>query len=203
MVLQFCYGFLTTQPQFPGKLVHVSTHLTKQFIFGDSANAGIRLVHADVLDVVQLAEDAELRELCDSSQENEAEHRFAILKRRVEVAHRVPQDIKIFPFMSHVKQRCVIFIDERDNLPAGLLIYGLYQVEEPNVRIGGVAFDTETGLIVVQYKKQIALQLILLHVLATGQAEVQHRILLPFTLHFLNGKPLEDFLSPLEVTPDG
>ncbi len=105
--------------------------------------------------------------------------------------------------MGHVKQRCVIFIDQHDNLSAGLLVYGLYQVEEPHVRIGGVAFDTETSLIVVQYKEQIALQLVFLHVLASGQAEVQHRIRLPLLLQLFNGKSLEEILPPLEVTPDG
>ena len=74
MVFELLDGFLPAQFQMLGKSVDVIVHLGQQFLFGDTADTGIRLIHAHVGDIVQLAEDAQLRELRDACQEDETEH---------------------------------------------------------------------------------------------------------------------------------
>jgi len=72
IVLKLHYGFLSCDGHFFCKTVNVVRHLREQFLLGDAANAGIGFVHADIGDVVQLAEDAELREFSDTCKEHEA-----------------------------------------------------------------------------------------------------------------------------------
>ena len=43
-----------------------------QYILGDTADGGVWFLHADVGDVVQLAEDAQLRELGDAGEKDKA-----------------------------------------------------------------------------------------------------------------------------------
>ena len=44
-----------------------------QFIFGDTAKGGIRRLHADIVQLVQIAEDADLGKLGDSGQKNKTQ----------------------------------------------------------------------------------------------------------------------------------
>ena len=50
---------------------NVTVHLRTQFFGCYAADAGILVIHADILQVVQLTEYTQLRELCDTGQEYE------------------------------------------------------------------------------------------------------------------------------------
>ena len=91
MVFEFLDSLLPAQFQMLGKSIDVITHLGQQFLLGDATDAGIRLVHAHILDVVQLAEDAELRKLRDARHKDKSKHRLVSLQRTIEVAHRVTE----------------------------------------------------------------------------------------------------------------
>jgi hypothetical protein len=73
MVFQLLDGLLPAQFQMLGKSIDIIAHLGQQFLLGDAADAGVWLVHTDIRDVIELAEDAELRELRDARQEDETE----------------------------------------------------------------------------------------------------------------------------------
>ena len=59
-------------------------------------------MHADVGNVVQLAEDAQLGELGDAGEEDEAQVGVASLQGAVEVPHHVAEYGKVGFFMHHV-----------------------------------------------------------------------------------------------------
>ncbi len=58
MPFKFTYSFIPTQFQLPGKFVDVVTHIRKQFLLSNAAYIGIRLVHTDVLNIVEFTEYA-------------------------------------------------------------------------------------------------------------------------------------------------
>lgn len=192
-------SLLPAQLQFHGQFVYVIAHLRQELLIGDATHASVWLIHAHVLDVVQLAENAQLRELGDACQEHEAQHWLTILQRRVEVAHDVAEHVKALAFMHNIKQRRVILVDEHHSLLACLDRDGLNQVEKPDVGILRIARHAETFFVVLKYVKQVTFKLRFLHVLAPSQAEVQHGILRPLLLQLLDGKPLEEVFPTLEI----
>ena len=82
-------------------------------------------MHGDILQVVQLAEDAELRKLGDACEKNETEVGVAVLQGRIEVAHHIAQDGQGLFLVYHIEQRCIIFINEDDHLPPRLSVGSL------------------------------------------------------------------------------
>ena len=60
IIFQAKKSLLSGYPQLPCQQIDIRTHLTAQFLFRDAAKRGISLVHADVLNIVQLAEYAQL-----------------------------------------------------------------------------------------------------------------------------------------------
>ena len=118
---------------------------------GDAADAGVWLVHTHILDVVQLAEDAELRELRDARKKHKTEQWLAIFQGTVEIAHRIAQNIEFFLLMSHIQQRCIIFIDEHHSLLASLCSNCSYQVEQTNVWGWRITIHSKPILIFLQY----------------------------------------------------
>ena len=151
MIFQFLDGFLPAQFLMRGKSVDIIAHLCKHFLLGDTADAGVRLVHAHILDIVQLAEDAELRELRDTRKEHETEQWLAIFQGTVEIAHRIAQNIEFFLLMSHIQKRCIIFIDEHHSLLARLCCNSFYQVEQTNVWVWRITIHSKPILIFLQY----------------------------------------------------
>ena len=85
--------------------------LVKHFILADTAEGGVVGMHADVGNVVQLAEDAQLGELGDAGEEDEAQVGVAGLQGAVEVPHHVAEYGKVCFFMHHVQERGIVFID--------------------------------------------------------------------------------------------
>ena len=74
------HRLLTALPQPAGQQVDVIGHLREQLLLRDAADAYIGSVHTDVGDVVQLREDAELRELRDARQEISETRNIQIIK---------------------------------------------------------------------------------------------------------------------------
>ena len=151
MVFQLLDGLLPVQFQMLGKSIDVIAHLGQHFLLGDAADTGIRLVHAHILDIVQLTEDAELRELRDARKKHKTEQWLAIFQGTVEIAHRIAQNIEFFLLMRHIQQRSVIFINEHHSLLASLCSNCSYQVEQTNVWGWRITIHSKPILIFLQY----------------------------------------------------
>ena len=152
MTFQLLDGFFPAEFQFLSQFINIIAHLGQQFLLGDTADAGIRHLHTHILDVVQLAEDAELRELRDACQEHKSEQWLAIFQRTVEIAHRIAQNIEFFLLMRHIEQWCIILIDEHHSLLASLYSDSFYQVEQTNVWVWRITIHSKPILIFLQYK---------------------------------------------------
>ena len=86
----------------------------------DAADGRVPWHHRDVLEVVQLAEYAELGELVYPRDEHEPQVRVKALDRAIEVPHYLPHRNQPLLVVHHVQQRCVIFINYYDRLLAGI-----------------------------------------------------------------------------------
>ena len=51
-----------------GHLFNINLQLRAQFLFGDAADSTVIIPHADILQVIQLAEDTHLAEFADTCQ---------------------------------------------------------------------------------------------------------------------------------------
>ena len=102
--------------------VDISPKLRGEFFLGYAANVSIFLVHAYIIDIVQLAEDAQLGELGDSREEHEAQILVATLQRRIEIAHHIAEHRQIFLLVHYIEKRSIVLVNEHNHLLARLLI---------------------------------------------------------------------------------
>ena len=183
------------------KHLQVCIHLRAHLVFGYAADGCILFCHAYVLDVVQFAEDTELRELGDACQEDIAQVRVACLEGTVKVAHHVPQGRQVPVFVHHVQDRRIVFVYQYDHLPAvfGIRIHN--QVRQPDIRI--LRFtrrNPQPDFVVLKRIVQVARERIFVHVLSQAHVEMQYGILCPFRLQPFDGKPFEQLLPPFEIS---
>ena len=73
------------------KLLYIIAHLRNQLFFGNATHSGIRFVHANVGNIVEFAEYAELGELRNAGDEHKAQHLLTVFQRTVEIPHYVAQ----------------------------------------------------------------------------------------------------------------
>ena len=66
------------------------------------------LIHADVLDVVQLAEDTQLGEFRNARQEHITQVWVAGLQRTIEVSHHVAEGRQVLFLVNHIQERSVV-----------------------------------------------------------------------------------------------
>ena len=122
IVLEFLHGLFAAYAHPSGQNVQVLVHLGGHFLFRDAADGGVFRQHADVFNVVQLAEDAQLRELGNARQEHEAQVRVAGFKGTIEITHNIAEDGQVLFFMHHVEQGRIVFVDEHHHLAACLFV---------------------------------------------------------------------------------
>ena len=109
------------------KCLHFRLHVALQFRLGNSTNGGILRHHRDILQIVQLAENAELCKLVDSGKEHEPQIRVETLYRAIEIPHYLPENRQLTLVVHHVQKWSVIFVNDDYGLLAGLLESGFYQ----------------------------------------------------------------------------
>ena len=119
-LFQFQHRFLFAHFLRNGKPFYVSRHPFQHFLLRNATNGSVRLVHTDIRDIVQLAEDAELRELGDAGQKHESQIGITRLQRTVKVAHHIAQYREILLLVHHIQQGRVILVDEDYHLAVGL-----------------------------------------------------------------------------------
>ena len=182
-----------------GKALHVVRHLLLHLLHADAADGGEIRFQGDVLQVVQLAEYAELGELRDAGEEDEVEVRVGVLQRRIEVAHHVAELGQVLILVHHVEQRRVVFVDEHDHFLARLFVNAFDEVGQADVGVGMVGKEAEAPLVLAQDVAQVVLELFFFHVLGRCHAEMQYGVFRPFLFLLFYIKSFEEFLPALEI----
>ena len=72
-----------------GEVIYIVGHGCKHLLLRYATYSGIVGAHGYILQVVQLAENAELREFCDAREEHELQIRITVFEWRIEIAHDI------------------------------------------------------------------------------------------------------------------
>ena len=193
-------GTLRRNAEVVGQTTDILAHLLTHFLLRDATERGVLREHADILDIVQLAEDAQLRELRDTCQEYETQIRIAGFQRTIEVTHHVAKLRQLFLLMHHVQQGSVVLIDQDNHLLTGLGVGTFNETFQTLVRINSALITSVYLLVTIQFPLQLTQKPILVHMLRRAHVEMKHRIPCPLLLQVLDGQALEQFLSPLKIT---
>ena len=121
IIFQFGKNLVTGQSHTCRQYIHVIIHLRQHFFFTDTADGRIRSIHTDVLNIIQFTKDAQLGKLGDAGEEHKTQIRIASFQRTIEIAHHIPKHRQILFFMDNIEKRGVVFINEDNNLTAGLM----------------------------------------------------------------------------------
>ena len=178
-----------------GQQLHVAPHRGRQLCLADAADGGEPVGHGYVVEVVQLAEDAELRKLRDASDEHELQPRVEHLQRTVEVLHQEPQLAQVLLLVHHVEQRSVILVDDDHNLLPRLLVGFHHEILQADIGILLLALVAEQCLMVGEDVVEITPEPLLVHVLGAAHVEVEHGVPHPFLLIVGYGETLEQLLA--------
>ena len=93
-----------------------------QLLYCYAAHSRILRQHRDVVQVIELREDAELRELRDACDEDETEVGIEILQRRIKRLQLRAHLLEVIVVMEHGEQRRIVLVDEDDDLRTRLLV---------------------------------------------------------------------------------
>ena len=132
---QFHQSFFWSNLQLLRQPLHIFFHLRTYFILTNTTDGSIRFIHTNILNIIKFAEYTELGEFGNASQKHISQIRITRFQWTVEVAHDVAQYIKIFPFMRHIQQRSIVFVDKYDHFLTCLLISTLYQPHQTLIGI--------------------------------------------------------------------
>ena len=118
---QFIYSFCKCQIVYFGKPFYFGYKIGLQFIFCNAAYRRIVIVHADVLQLVQVTEHAYLRKLRHSGEEGKAQvavgtfqyaiegfQGFAVLFHQVVVSQGLQQGLVIFVHQHYYAAACLL-----------------------------------------------------------------------------------------------
>ena len=89
MLLELLQGLLISKPIMLSHLLDTLTEILRQFTLGDSTTAAVFILQRENLEIVQLAEDAELAKLGDACDEYKANVSLLLLQGAEEISHDV------------------------------------------------------------------------------------------------------------------
>ena len=101
-------------------LLNTLTEILRQFTLGNTTTAAVFILQRENLEIIQLAEDAELTKLRDACNEYKANVSLLLLQGAEEISHDVADGLLQLFVTYRIMHRCVIFVDENDNLLTGL-----------------------------------------------------------------------------------
>ena len=113
----------------------IGVHLHAHLFFRNAAHGGIFRHHTDILNVIQLTEDAKLGKFGDACQEHITQILAAPLQRTVEIAHHIAQHRQILVFVHNIQQGSVVFVNQHHHFLPVFLISGDDEVLQPDVRV--------------------------------------------------------------------
>ena len=103
-------------------LFDIYLELSTQLLFGDTADCAVIIPHADILQIVQLTEDAHLAELADTCQKHKTQIRITFFKRTKKVAHNITDFFLCRIIIITIQHRRIVFIYQDNDLLPRLFI---------------------------------------------------------------------------------
>jgi len=101
-------------------LLDTLTEILRQFTLGNTTTATVFILQRENLEIVQLAEDAELTELRDARDEYKANVSLLLLQGAEEIPHDVADGLLQVFVTYRIMHWSIILIDENNNLFTGL-----------------------------------------------------------------------------------
>ena len=170
------------------------------FLLRQSAQGVVIQREADVLQLVQVTEDAHLGELRDPGDEDELQPRVGILQYGVEGGEHLAEVILQVGVVEVSQQGLVVFVDEDNDAASGLLA-GLaddgHEADGDTVALVGRA--SVEGLPLAELAFEEVLQHFAAVVPFGIEAEVQHGVHVPVLLQLFDGEAVEEFALAQEV----
>ena len=202
--LQFCHrvvvGHRPVAVHPLAQPLDVGLQLCEEFLLGDAADSFVLWVEGEDVQVVQLAEHRELRELRDAGQEYEAEILCLSFQRTEQVADSIANLVLQLGLGDGVEHRGIVFVYQHHHFVARLLIGGPDDVRESGIIIVRV-IDADMPFLFFPLEDIVdgAMQALQLIILAIRQVEPDDGILYPLLLQLLDGQTLEEFPAALEI----
>ena len=150
VILQFLYRLLMADALVRSNPVNAVTHKCHHLLLSDAAHRRIFRKHADILYVVQFAEDAQLGEFRYARQEHEPQIRVTCLQRTVEVTHHISELRQVLLLVDHIQQWRIVLVNEDNNLLPGLTADGNYQIRKAVINIHLSICHTELFFLTLQ-----------------------------------------------------
>ena len=100
-------------------LLDTLTEILRQFTLGDTTTAAVFILQRENLEIVQFTKDAELTKLGNACDEYKANVSLLLLQGAEEISHDVADGLLQLFVTYRIMHRCVIFVDENDNLFTG------------------------------------------------------------------------------------
>ena len=97
-------------------LLNTLTEILSQFTLGNTTTATVFILQRENLEIIQLAEDAELTKLRDACDEYKANVSLLLLQGTEEISHDVADGLLQVFVTYRIMHRGIILIDENDNL---------------------------------------------------------------------------------------
>ena len=97
-------------------LLNTLTEILRQFTLGNTTTAAVFILQRENLEIVQFTKDTELTKLGDACDEYKADVSLLLLQGAEEISHDIADGLLQLFVTDRIMHRCVIFVDENDNL---------------------------------------------------------------------------------------
>ena len=97
-------------------LLDTLTEILRQFTLGNTTTAAVFILQRENLEIVQFTKDTELTKLGDACDEYKADVSLLLLQGAEEISHDIADGLLQLFVTDRIMHRCVIFVDENDNL---------------------------------------------------------------------------------------
>ena len=129
--LQFCAGLLHRQLVIVSHIAYTLLKIRAHLFLRDAANSLIAGIHGDIVEVVEVVEDAHFTKLRHPCKEGKADVAVLRLKHRIESLQRSTIRILKIIVVDGLQQRFIIFVNKDNDRQASLLIRFFYDRGKP------------------------------------------------------------------------
>ena len=197
--LQSCIAFFLCDFVYFRYLFHFRVEILMYLPQRYATHRGITVVHRDVVQIVQVAEDADLAEFRHPREESEAEVAVLRLEYGIEGLECLSEQVLKGLVVDGQQKRLVVFVDEEHHLPSCLLVCQTHDMLEALFHTAVFVFVAIFLLPLLEMLLQHVVQRLRVVVGRHVQVEKQDGVFCPFMLHLLDGQSFEQLPLTLEV----